>query len=116
MAASVLWATAFFLADADVLNQKMKRRLLCNLQGSLNLVHRGDAIALLDGCDVDRRRAAATPLLVVVHGRVHGVERNAGAAEPVGDLAHVLAVGVVEVAAGGEDLDCLSATGDELVQ
>ena len=106
----------FFFTYADVLNQKPKRRLLGNFKGALDLVHGGDAITLLDGGDVDGRNPGAPPLVIAVHGRVHGMKGNAGAAKPVGDLAHVLALVVIEVAARGKNLHSLGAAGDELIE
>ena len=46
-----------------------------------------------------------------------GIEWNAGGAEPVGNFADMLlAIGVVEVLAGGEDFDRLGSRLDELVE
>jgi hypothetical protein len=87
--------------------------LLGGLEGALDLVHGGDAAGLFGvdeieiGCDV------AGPLGVGAVADVEGlVERgpDAGVAEPGGDVADGGAVGVVEVVAGGEELDGLSAT------
>jgi hypothetical protein len=48
---------------------------------------------------------------------VHGIQRNAGGLEPVGNFADMLlAVGVVEVLAGGEDFDRLGSRFDQLVE
>ena len=44
------------------------------------------------------------------------MEADSGAAKPVADLADVLLVRVVEMPTGGEYLDCLRTTGQELVQ
>jgi hypothetical protein len=45
------------------------------------------------------------------------LERNAGGAEPFGDFADVLlAVGVIEVLARGEDFDGLGSGFDEIVE
>ena len=49
-----------FVADPDMLHQKLKGRLLSYLDGTLYFIGRGDTLQLLDRCNVDRR-IAATP-------------------------------------------------------
>ena len=48
-------SSALFVADADMLHQKLKRRLLGYFQRALDFVHGGDAIALLHRGNVERR-------------------------------------------------------------
>jgi hypothetical protein len=86
--------------------------LFGGLEGALDLIHGGDATGLFGVDEVEVGRDVAGPLGV---GAVADVERlveggsDAGVAEPGGDVADGGAVGVVEVVAGGEDLDGLSA-------
>src|SRR5271157_1502663 len=105
-----------FMVYADVLDQKLERKLLSDFNGALDLIHGRDAMQLLRRRNVEGRRAAASPFFVRVHGRVQRVDANSGAAEPVADFANVLLFGVVEVPARSEDLDGFRATSDELVQ
>ncbi len=86
--------------------------LLGGLEGALDLVHGGDAAGLFGideveiGCDVAGPLGVGT--VADVEGLVEGGP-DAGVAEPGGDVADGGAVGVVEVVAGGEDLNGLSA-------
>src|SRR5208282_1829967 len=97
--------------------QKPEWNMLGDFEGAFNLVHGVDAVGPVGGRDVDGRRAGASPLVVGVQRRVHGVQGNAGGAEPIGDFAHMLlAVGVVEMLAGSEDFDRLGPGLDELVE
>ena len=62
--------------------------------------------------EIDVRGDVAGPLAASAVAEVEGlVERggDAGVAEPGGDVADGGAIAVVEVVAGGEDLDCLGA-------
>jgi len=86
--------------------------LLGGLEGTLDLVHGGDAAGLFGVDEVEIGSDVAGPLGVGTVADVEGLmERgsNAGVAEPCGDVADGGAVGVVEVVAGGEDLDGLGA-------
>jgi hypothetical protein len=86
--------------------------LLGGLEGALDLVHGGDAAGFFGIDEIEIRGDVAGPLGV---GAVADVERlvERGAdvvgAEPGGDVADGGTVGVVEVVAGGEDLDGLGA-------
>ena len=86
--------------------------LLGGLEGALDLVHGGDAAGLFGVDEVEIGGDVAGPLGVGAVADVEGlVERGADVvgAEPGGDVADGGAVGVVEVVAGGEDLDGLGA-------
>ena len=100
-----------------MLHQKAERNLFGDFQSALDLVHGLDAARAIGRGNVDGRRAGASPLVIGIQGRVHGIERNAGGAEPVGNFADVLlAIGVVEVLAGSKDFDGLGSGLDELVE
>ena len=100
-----------------MLHQEAKRNLLGDFEGALDFVHGLDAAGAVGGGNVHRRRAGASPFVVGVQRRVHRVQRDAAGPEPVGDLADVLlAVGVVEMLAGGENLDRLRAAAHQAVQ
>ena len=102
---------------ADVLDQKAERNVLRDFEGALDFVHGLDAAGAVGGGNVHGRRAGASPFVVGVQRRVDGIQRNAGGAEPVGDFANMLlAIGVVEVLAGGEDFDRLGSGLDEFVE
>ena len=86
--------------------------LLGGLEGALDLVHGGDAMGLFGVDEAEVGGDVAGPLGVGAVAEVDGlVERGAGVGgtEPVGDVADGGAVGVVEVVAGGEELDGLGA-------
>src|ERR1700746_1588591 len=100
-----------------MLYQEAKRNLLGDFESPLDFIHGFDASCAIGGSHVDRRSAGAPELVVPKQGSVHGVQGNPAGAKPVGDLAHVmLAVGVVEMLAGGEDLDGLGPAAFETVQ
>jgi hypothetical protein len=102
---------------ADVLDEKAERNVFGNFERAFDLVHGVDAAGAVGGGDVDGRRAGASPLVIGVQRRVHGIQRNAGGLEPVGNFADVLlAIGVVEMLAGGEDFDRLRSRLDEFVE
>jgi hypothetical protein len=105
-----------FVAHSDMLHQKLKWRQLGYLDGALDFIRGRYTLKFLNRRNVDVRRAAASPIFVGMHGRVHRVERYSGAAKPVGDLPDVLPVSVVEVPACGEDLDGFRPAGDHLVE
>ena len=83
--------------------------LLGGFEGALDLVHGVDAARFFRMKQVDGGRAGAAHLAIGKHGRVHGERLERIGAEPLGQLAHVLAAGVVEVLARGEDLHTLRA-------
>jgi len=86
--------------------------LLGGLEGTLHLVHGGDAAGLFGINEIEVGGDVAGPLGV---GAVAEVERlvkcgsDAGVAEPGGDVADGGAVGVVEVVTGGEELNDLGS-------
>ena len=66
-------------AHANVLHQELKRRLLGDFDRALDLVHRRDAVPLLHGCNVQRRRAARAP----IRRRRASANASSGTAIPV---------------------------------
>jgi hypothetical protein len=86
--------------------------LFGGLEGALDLVHRGDALGFFGVDEINVRGDVTGPLTAAAVGEEERlVERggDAGVAEPRGDVADGGAVAVVEVMAGGEDLDRLSS-------
>ena len=82
--------------------------LLGGLEGALDLVHGGDAVGFFGVDEVEVRGDVAGPLGVAAVADVDGLMECGGdavVAEPGGDVADGGAVGVVEVVAGGEELD-----------
>src|SRR5262245_55133868 len=111
-----LFAKAF-VRRTQMLNQKPERNLLGDLQRALDLVHGLDATGAIRGSDVERRSSGASPLIVGEKRRVHGVQRNAAAAKPLGNLLDVgFAVGVVEMLARCKNLDRLHTGARESVE
>jgi hypothetical protein len=93
--------------------------LLGGLEGTLDLVHSGDATGLFGIDEVEVGRDVAGPLGVGAVAEVEGLMERcsyAGRVEPGRDVADGSAVGVVEVVAGGEELDNLSAGSVESVE
>ena len=78
-------------------------------EGALDLVHGVDAAGLLGVQHIHRGRAGAAHLAVGKERGVHGEGLERVGAEPLGQLGHVLAAGVVEVLARGKDLHRLRA-------
>ena len=99
---------------AEVEDAGADGNLLGGLEGALDLVHGGDAVGFFGVDEIDVRGDVAGPLAASAVAEVEGlVERggDAGVAEPGGDVADGGAVVVVEVMAGGEDLDGLDTIG-----
>jgi hypothetical protein len=97
-------------ALAEVEDDGLDGDLLGGLDGALDLVHGVDAAGLFDVDEVEVGGDVAGPLGVGAIAGVDGLVDGGGdvvGAEPVGDVADGGAVGVVEVVAGGEDLDGL---------
>ncbi len=88
---------------------------LGQLQRALDFFHGVDAPGLVCGDEVERRRGVAGEVLVGGEG---GMERGGDAtvAEPCGELAGLLAVGVIDVVARGEELDDGGAGSGERVK
>src|SRR5450432_2932187 len=106
-----------FVAHADVLNQKAKWNVFGEFDGAFDFVHGFDAASAVDGRDVQRWSAGASPLVIGVERRVDRVERHAAGTEPIGDFLHMLfAIGVVKMLAGGENFDRLRAAAYQAVQ
>lgn len=92
--------------------------LLGGLEGALDLVHGLDALGFVGRDDGEGGGDVAGPALGLLRGEdglVHG-GAEAGVAEPVGDLTHGGAVGVVEVVARGEELDGAGSGAAERVE
>ncbi len=93
---------------AEVEDDGLDGELLGGFEGALDLVHGVDAVGLFGVDEVEIGCYVAGPLSV---GAVAGVDRlvkgggDFVGAEPGGDVADSGAVGVVEVVAGGEELD-----------
>ena len=86
--------------------------LLGGLEGALDLVHGCDAMGLFGVDEIDIRGNVAGPLPASPVSEVDGLVEcggYSGGAEPGGDVADGGAVSVVEVMAGGEQLDGLGA-------
>lgn len=94
--------------EAEVERNGAEGDLLGRFDGALDLVHGIDAAGLFGVDEVERRGDVAAPLGVGVEGLV---ERGTDVirAKPVGDVANHRAVGIIEVVAGSEDFDDLSA-------
>src|SRR5205085_1861272 len=58
----------------------------------------------------------AAPLLLVEHGRMHGMKFDAAGLEPIGDLFDVRAALIIKVSAGAKNLDGFSAGASQAVQ
>ena len=113
----VLLFVEIFAGNADMLDEKAKRNLLCHLDCPLDLIHGLYALGPIAGRDIDRRPTCAAGLVVSVLGRVEGKQLRSAVAEPVADLTHMLlAVGVVEVVPRGMNFDGLRAASHKLVQ
>ena len=85
---------------------------LGGLEGALDLVHGGDAVGLFGVDEVEVWCYVARPLGVGAVGDIDGLVEGGGGvgvAEPGGEVADDGAVGVVEVVAGGEELDGLGS-------
>ena len=86
--------------------------LLGGLEGALDLVHGGDALGFFGVDEIDVRSDVAGPLAGSAIGEVDGLVERGGytcVAKPSGDVADGGTVAVVEVMAGGEELDGLGA-------
>ena len=81
MAASNFFSLKLSFGGAQMLDQEAKRNLLGDFQRALDFVHGFDAAGAVGRCDVDGRRAGASPLVVGVQRRVHRVQRNAAGRE-----------------------------------
>lgn len=90
---------------AEVEDDGAEGDLLGGLDGALGLVHGQNALGLFAVDEVEAGGDVAAPVGVgSEEGLVEG-GKDAGVAEPGGDVADGGAIGVVEVVAGGEDLD-----------
>lgn len=95
---------------AEVEDDGLDGELLGGLEGALDLVHGVDAAGLFGVDEVQVGSYVARPLSVGAVAGVDGLVERGGdfvGAEPGGDVADGGAVGVVEVVAGGEELDGL---------
>ena len=97
---------------AEVENYGLDGDLLGGLEGALDFVHGVDAAGFFGGDEVEVGSYVAGPLGVGTVAGVDGLMERGGdvvGAEPGGDVADGGAVGVVEVVAGGEELDGLGS-------
>ncbi len=61
--------------------------------------------------------AGASPFVVGVKGRVQRIERDAAGAKPIRNFFYMLlAVGVIQVLAGGKNFDRLRAAAHQTIQ
>jgi hypothetical protein len=97
---------------AEVEDAGVDGDLLGGLEGTLDLVHGGDAVGFFGVDEIDIGGDVSGPLSASPVGEVEGLMECGGyasVAEPSGDVADGGPIAVVEVVAGGEDLDSLSA-------
>ena len=104
------------IAVADVQDEELVGQDLRRFERALHLVHAVDAAGFLVVHDVDGGHAAAAHLRVGIDRRMQRVRLDLARLEPVGDLLDVLAAGVVEVLARGEDFNGLRAAAGERVE
>jgi hypothetical protein len=93
---------------AEVEDDGLDGELLGGLESALDLVHGVDAAGLFGIDEVEIGSYVAGPLSVGTVAGVDGLMKSGGdfvGAEPGGDVADGGTVGVVEVVAGGEELD-----------
>ena len=97
------------VAFAKVHHKIAQRDVLRRFECTLDLVHGVDAPRLIGVQHIHRGRAGAAHLAVGIKRGVHrkGLERVR--AEPLSQLGHMLAAGVVEMLARGKDLHRLHA-------
>ena len=98
--------------EAEVEGDGGEGDLLGGFEGALDFVHGGDAVGLFGVDEVEIWRYVARPLGVGAVGDVDGLVEGGGGvgvAEPGSEVADDGAVGVVEVVAGGEELNGVSA-------
>lgn len=79
------------------------------LEGALDFVHGGDAASFFGVQDVDGGSAGATHFAIREEGGVHGPWLEGVGSEPGSQLSDMVAVSVVKMLTGGEDLDGLGA-------
>jgi hypothetical protein len=94
--------------DAEVEGECGEGDLLGSVEGALDLVHGGDTVGFFGVYEIDVGRDVTGPLTGAAVAEVKGLVKggdSVGVAEPGGDVADGGAVGVIEVVAGGEDLD-----------
>ena len=104
-----------FLGVAQVLHQETEGKRFRHFQRPLDFVH-GLDLALAVGLDhVDGSHGAA-PLLLVEHGRMHGMKFDAAGLEPIGDLFDVRAILIIKMSAGAKNLDGFNAGASQAVQ
>jgi hypothetical protein len=88
--------------------------LLGGFEGALDLVHGSDAVGFFGIDEIDVGGDVAGPLAASAVAKIEGLMERSGdaiGAEPGGDVADGGAVAVVEVVAGGKDLDGLDTIG-----
>ena len=93
---------------AEMEDDGLDGELLGGFEGTLDLVHGVDAAGLFWVDEVEIGSYVAGPLSVGAVAGVDGLVKSGGdfvGAEPGSDIANGGAVGVVEVVAGGEELD-----------
>src|ERR1700722_3966393 len=106
-----------FIGYADVLNKKAERNLFGDFQRAFDLVHGFHSMSAVGRGDVYWWRAGASPLVVGIERRMHGMQRHAASVKPLGNLFYVrVAVRIVEVLPRGKNLARLHAAAQKPVQ
>jgi hypothetical protein len=86
-----------------------KGDVLGRLQCALDLIHGIDAPGLVRVQYIHAKTTCAAHFAVSIQRGVHGERLQRVPSEPLGELCHILATGVVEVLARGKNLHCLRA-------
>lgn len=104
------------VAFTEVENEVFEAQVLGRFEAALDLIHGCDAAAFVGMDDVDGRCTGTSALEVGIDGRMKRPEGGGVGTEPAGELVYVLAAGVVEVLAGGEDLNGFGAGAGNLIK
>ena len=101
-----------FALGAEVESARGDGNLFGGLEGPFDLIHGGDAMGFFGVYEIDVRGDVAGPLAASPIAEVDGLMKcggNAGGTEPSSNVTNGCAVAVVEVVAGREEFDGLSA-------
>ncbi len=93
--------------DPHVHHQEAKGHRFGNFDGALDLVHRYNSLFAISSGNVERRRIGTAPLSRGKDRRMHRLQLNSIArAEPGGNLANLIGVAVIEMAARWQRFRC----------